>query len=118
MNTEENKQGLRKIIDMTSLISIFFLAMHFYYYCYGAFVKWELTATLTNSLLRNITNKYWNTQQYCAITKSFFRLNILRMDGINIRGFSLDDPGRSRRGLLLLYYKLPFWVHCQLPTIT
>lgn len=56
MNTGENEQGLRKIIDMTRLISIVLLALHFYYYCYGAFVKWQLTATITNRLLSNIHN--------------------------------------------------------------
>ena len=35
MNTGENEQGLRKIIDMTRLISIVLLALHFYYYCYS-----------------------------------------------------------------------------------
>ena len=56
MNTGENEQGLRKIIDMTRLISIVLLALHFYYYCYGAFVKWELTATISDRLLTNIRN--------------------------------------------------------------
>ncbi|MEP7319085.1 MAG: conjugal transfer protein MobC [Panacibacter sp.] len=56
MNTGENEQGLRKIIDMTRLISIVLLAWHFYYYCYGAFVKWELTATISDRLLNNIRN--------------------------------------------------------------
>lgn len=56
MNTGENEQGLRKIIDMTRLISIVLLALHFYYYCYGAFVKWELTATVSDRLLTNIRN--------------------------------------------------------------
>ena len=56
MNTGENEQGLRKIIDMTRLISIVLLALHFYYYCYGAFVKWQLTATITDRLLTNIRN--------------------------------------------------------------
>ena len=56
MNTGENEQGLRKIIDITRLISIVLLGLHFYYYCYGAFVKWQLTATITNRLLNNIYN--------------------------------------------------------------
>jgi len=56
MNTGENEQGLRKIIDMTRLISIVLLALHFYYYCYGAFVKWQLTATISDRLLTNIRN--------------------------------------------------------------
>jgi hypothetical protein len=34
-HTGENEQALRKILDMTRLISIVLLALHFYYYCYA-----------------------------------------------------------------------------------
>lgn len=54
MNTGENEQGLRKILDMTRLISIVVLVLHFYYYCYRAFEQWQLTATLSDRLLGNI----------------------------------------------------------------
>lgn len=54
MNTGENEQGLRKIIDMTRMISIILLLIHFYYYCYNAFAEWSLTTTLTSRLLANI----------------------------------------------------------------
>ncbi len=54
MNTGENEQGLRKIIDMTRVISIVILLLHFYYYCYNAFAQWHLTATITDRLLQNI----------------------------------------------------------------
>ena len=37
MQTGENEQALRKILDMTRLISIAILVLHFYYYCYTAF---------------------------------------------------------------------------------
>ena len=43
MQTGENEQGLRKILDMTRLISIVILVLHFYYYCYAAFEHWHLT---------------------------------------------------------------------------
>lgn len=56
MHTGENEQGLRKILDMTRFISIAVLMLHFYYYCYGAFIYWELTSTLTDRLLDNITS--------------------------------------------------------------
>ena len=42
MHTGENEQGLRKILDLTRLISIAILLIHFYYYCYTAFKQWEL----------------------------------------------------------------------------
>ena len=55
MNTGENDQALRKILDMTRLISITLLILHFYYYCYAAFVEWGLRVTLTDRLMSNIS---------------------------------------------------------------
>lgn len=56
MQTGENEQALRKILDMTRLISIAILVLHFYYYCYAAFAEWKLTVTLTDRLMGNIRN--------------------------------------------------------------
>lgn len=52
--TGENEQGLRKIIDLTRFASIFLLLLHFYFFCYGAFAEWGLTAQLTDRLLKNV----------------------------------------------------------------
>lgn len=54
MNTGENEQGLRKITDMTRLMSIVVLGLHFYFYCYQVFKEWELTANISDKLLINI----------------------------------------------------------------
>jgi hypothetical protein len=54
MNTGENEQGLRKIIDLTRLISIAILLLHFYFYCYKAFEQWQFTTTITNRILSNL----------------------------------------------------------------
>ena len=56
MNTGENEQGLRKILDLTRLISIAVLLIHFYYYCYATFQQWELNSVITDRLLENIYN--------------------------------------------------------------
>lgn len=56
MSTGENEQGLRKILDMTRLMSMVILGLHFYYYCYRAFDEWDLTAELSDRLLSNIKN--------------------------------------------------------------
>ena len=53
--TGENEQGLRKIIDLTRFASIFILLLHFYYFCYRAFLHWEITSTLTDRLMKNIS---------------------------------------------------------------
>ncbi|WP_316787727.1 conjugal transfer protein MobC [Pedobacter frigoris] len=54
MSTGENEQALRKILDMTRLMAIAILILHFYYYCYGLFNHFHLTTALTNKLLGNI----------------------------------------------------------------
>jgi hypothetical protein len=54
MQTGEDTQGLRKIIDFTRLISIFILAIHFYICCYYAFAQWHWTANITDRIIGNI----------------------------------------------------------------
>ncbi|MBN8718609.1 MAG: YWFCY domain-containing protein [Sediminibacterium magnilacihabitans] len=53
--TGENEQGLRKIIDLTRFASIFILLLHFYYFCYRAFEHWEIASTITDRLMKNIS---------------------------------------------------------------
>ena len=48
VQTGENEQALRKILDMTRLISIVILVIHFYYYCYAAFQEWELSSPFSD----------------------------------------------------------------------
>jgi hypothetical protein len=55
MNTGEDIQGLRKIIDFTRLISLFILSIHFYISCYAAFQHWHWTAQITDRLILNIS---------------------------------------------------------------
>jgi hypothetical protein len=54
MNTGEDAQGLRKIIDFTRLISIAVLCIHFYICCYAAFASWGWTAEIIDKLIGNI----------------------------------------------------------------
>lgn len=53
--TGENEQAMRKIIDMTRLISIVLLALHFYYYLYTAFQCWKVTAPFVEQVMDNIS---------------------------------------------------------------
>jgi hypothetical protein len=54
MQTGEDIQGLRKIVDFTRLISIVILAIHFYLCCYQAFREWHWTAEITDRIIGNI----------------------------------------------------------------
>ncbi|MFN0290157.1 conjugal transfer protein MobC [Pedobacter helvus] len=54
MNTGEDAQGLRKIIDFSRLISIAILCLHFYISCYKAFDHWGWTAELADKIVGNV----------------------------------------------------------------
>ncbi len=83
MQTGENEQALRKILDMTRLISIAILVLHFYYYCYTAFEQWHLTVTLTDRLMGNIRNTgLFNNSQ----TSRLFALGFLAISLMGARG--------------------------------
>ncbi len=56
MQTGENEKGLRSVIDLTRGISIAVLGLHCYFYCYGAFKSWHLTATISDRVLRNLVH--------------------------------------------------------------
>ncbi len=56
MQTGENEQAMRKILDMTRLISIVLLIIHCYYFLYAAFEQWQLTSPFSDRLLGNIRN--------------------------------------------------------------
>jgi hypothetical protein len=56
MQTGEDEQGLRKILDLTRMISIAVLLIHFYFYCYSAFQQWEIRSDITDRILQNISN--------------------------------------------------------------
>lgn len=55
MQTGENEQGLRKIIDLTRMISIGILLLHFYFSCYQVFKRWRLRSDITDRILENIS---------------------------------------------------------------
>jgi len=55
MQTGENTQALRKILDLTRFFSIVLLLIHFYSACYPAFKIWGLTLSLLDTLIYNLT---------------------------------------------------------------
>lgn len=83
MQTGENEQALRKILDMTRLISIATLVLHFYYYCYTAFMQWRLTTTITDRLMSNIqgTGLFNNFQTSKLFALGFLAISLLGAKG-------------------------------------
>jgi hypothetical protein len=81
--TGENEQGLRKIVDLTRLASIFILLLHFYYYCYSAFKQWEFRSTITDRLMTNIMHTGLFSSQY---TSKFIAIGLLVISLLGAQG--------------------------------
>ena len=84
VQTGENEQALRKILDMTRLISIVILMIHFYYYCYAAFLEWGLISTFSDRILGNI----YRTGLFSYFSKSkLIALGFLMISLLGARGW-------------------------------
>lgn len=67
MNTGENEQGLRKIIDLTRFCSIVILLLHFYHYGYIALMQWGYTHVFIDRIEMNVGktglfDSIWNSK--------------------------------------------------------
>lgn len=83
MQTGENEQALRKILDMTRLISIVILLIHFYYYCYTAFQEWRFVSEFSDTILGNIyrTGLFSNFHKSKIFTLGFLLISLLGAKG-------------------------------------
>lgn len=106
MQTGEDIQGLRKIIDLTRFISLFILSTHFYYTCYQAFHSWGWTATITDRLLTNLVK----TGLFHTLLKpKLFALLFLAISLIGAKGKKEENIRKKDIALylaigLLLYF--------------
>ncbi|WP_072945069.1 conjugal transfer protein MobC [Flavobacterium granuli] len=83
MQTGENEQALRKILDMTRLISIVILLIHFYYYCYITFKEWGYVSEFSDTILGNIyrTGLFSNFHKSKLFTLGFLLISLLGAKG-------------------------------------
>lgn len=100
MQTGENEQGLRKILDLTRMISIAVLLIHFYYYCYAAFKLWNLRSEITDRLLQNIqqTGLFTNFHKSKLIALAFMTISML-----GVRGRKDEKMNYNRASLYILF---------------
>lgn len=53
MQNEDDLRGLAKTMEFMRAISILFVVIHCYWFCYEAFVKWNFTIEVVNKILLN-----------------------------------------------------------------
>lgn len=94
MSTGENEQGLRKIVDLSRWISVSLLTLHFYYYCYGAFIFWGLAPEITSRLLANLEQTGLFTTILYSKTAAlvFLGISLVGSDGKKEPGKNIQLP--------------------------
>ena len=96
MQTSENPQALGKIMDMTRMLSMIVLALHFYYYCYAVFAHWKLVSLFTDRILSNLAG----TGLYATFNKSkLIALCLLLVSLMGARGKKHENL-RLRTGII------------------
>lgn len=71
MNTGENEQALRKIIDFIRLLSLVILLFHFYFYLHGILGGWSLTSEFVDRIVLSLRNTGMFDSVYHAKLFSF-----------------------------------------------
>ncbi len=117
VQTGENEQALRKILDMTRLISIVILVIHFYYYCYTAFHEWGLTSSFSDRILGNIyrTGIFSNFVKSKLISLGFLAISLLGAKGRKDEKLSYKTAFAYLITGLLLYFAGYLSLLLQLP---
>ncbi|WP_254412074.1 conjugal transfer protein MobC, partial [Dyadobacter diqingensis] len=83
MQTSENQQALGKILDMSRMVAIAVLILHFYYQCYAAFAGWKLVSAFSDRLLDNIikTGLFSDFNKAKLIALCFLTLSLMGVNG-------------------------------------
>lgn len=117
VQTGENEQALRKILDLTRLISIVILVIHFYYYCYAAFQDWGLSSTFSDRILGNIyrTGIFSNFVKSKLIALGFLVISLLGAKGRKDEKLNYKTAFAYLVTGLLLYFTSYLSMMLQLP---
>lgn len=106
MQTGENEQALRKILDMTRLISITLLGIHFYFYGYTIFKNWQLVTQFTDRILQNIYNTglFDNFHKSKLFALCFLLISLLGAKGKKNENLQFKTAFHFLLSGLLLYF--------------
>jgi hypothetical protein len=109
MQTGENEQALRKIIDFTRLLSIAILIIHFYLSCYPAFQELKLTHKVADHIMLPISKMViFKT----ALSAKLCALGLLAVSLVGSKG-KRDEKIRAKTvvtycliGLLIYFFSI------------
>jgi hypothetical protein len=81
--TGENENDLRKVLDLTRLLSLCILGLHIYYVGYSAFEGWQLTSSFSDSILVRLTatRLFENFHTAKLLTLALLAIGLLGVQG-------------------------------------
>lgn len=120
MQTGENEQALRKIMDFTRYLGILVLILHFYFGCYCAFTQLHLTYPIIDRVLGNIYKLpiFKSTLRAKSVAILFLIASLIGSKG------KKDEKIRSRTAIvylvlgLSLYYTSGIFFSLRLSNLT
>jgi hypothetical protein len=100
MTTGENDQGLRKILDLTRLLSISILLIHFYINCYNFFDSLDVTHEIINQFALNLLK--FNLFQH-SVRSKLAALLLLIISLVGAKGKKDESVSIKRVGAILIF---------------
>jgi hypothetical protein len=84
MQQEDDLRGLAKVMDFMRAISILFVIIHIYWYCYSSFREWNMTLNVVDKILLNFqrSTKLFDHMLYTKL----FSVTFLTLSCLGTRG--------------------------------
>ncbi|MCQ6958275.1 conjugal transfer protein MobC [Mucilaginibacter aquariorum] len=120
MQTGENEQALRKIMDFTRYLGIIVLILHFYFSCYGAFKEMHLTYPILNDVLSNIYKLpiFKSTLMAKGVAMTFLIASLIGSKGKKDQKILFSNALLYSISGLLLYFLSGIIFNCGLSILT
>jgi len=112
MQNEDDIRGLAKTMEFMRAISILFVIIHCYWYCYETFKQWEFTITTVDKIL-------WNFQRDTGLFSSLlytklFTVVFLSLSCLGTKGIKEEKITWNKISIALvigiIFFFLNFWL--------
>lgn len=98
MSQEDDLRGLAKVIDFMRAISILFVLIHCYWFCYESFREWNITIEVVDRILMNFQK---NTGLFSSLLRTkLFAVLFLGLSCLGTRG--VKDEKITWRNIIIL----------------
>lgn len=115
MSQEDDLRGLAKVIDFMRAISILFVLIHCYWFCYESFHEWNITIEVVDRILMNFQK---NTGLFSSLLwTKLFAVLFLGLSCLGTRGVKDEKITWRNIIILLVVGFITFFLNCMLLAI-